>query len=127
MNEKRGAAENGRMRNKQEIRRIVEGFSASGKTRRAYSEEHGISITTLDYWRRKHNNRKPKLIEVAMIDPDTLTKDNFHAVVRHVMYVDLARMVVTASLSSVMASAAYYYLRREKEGTSAGELARVFE
>jgi uncharacterized membrane protein len=68
-----------------------------------------------------------KLIEVSMVDVETLTEDNFHEVVRRVMYVDLARTVVTASLSSVMASAAYYYLRREKEGTSAGELARVFE
>ena len=53
------------MRSKQEIRRIVEGFASSGKTRRKYCEEHGISITTLDYWRRKHNP-KPKLMEVAI-------------------------------------------------------------
>ena len=36
------------MRRKQEIRRIVESFASSGKTRREYCEEHGISITTLD-------------------------------------------------------------------------------
>ena len=53
------------MRSKQEIRRIVEGFAASGKTRRQYCTEHGISITTLDYWRHKHN-AKPKLMEVAI-------------------------------------------------------------
>jgi len=53
------------MRRKQEIRRIVESFASSGKTRREYCEEHGISITTLDYWRRKHNT-KPKLMEVAI-------------------------------------------------------------
>jgi len=53
------------MRSKQEIRRIVEGFESSGKTRREYCQEHGISITTVDYWRRKHNP-KPKLMEVAI-------------------------------------------------------------
>jgi transposase-like protein len=59
------AAENGRMRSKKEIRRLVEGFATSGKTRREYCAEHGISITTLDYWRRKHQ-LKPKLMEVAI-------------------------------------------------------------
>ena len=45
-------AENGRMRSKQEIRGIVEGFAKSGMTRREYCEKHNIPITTLDYWRR---------------------------------------------------------------------------
>ena len=65
MNENAEPAENGRMRNKQEIRRIVKGFASSGKTRREYCEEHGISVATLDYWRRKQS-RKPKLMEVAI-------------------------------------------------------------
>jgi transposase-like protein len=53
------------MRSKQEIRRIVEGFASSGKTRREYCEEHGISFATLDYWRRKQSP-KAKLMEVAI-------------------------------------------------------------
>jgi hypothetical protein len=53
------------MRSKQEIRRIVEGFATSGKARREYCAEHGISISTLDYWRRRHKP-KPKLMEVAI-------------------------------------------------------------
>ena len=53
------------MRSKQEIGRMVEGFAASGKTRREYCAERGISTTTLDYWRRKHK-AKPKLMEVAI-------------------------------------------------------------
>ena len=53
------------MRSKQTIRRIVEGFASSGKTRREYCQEHGISISTLDYWRRKHTS-KAKLMEVAI-------------------------------------------------------------
>jgi transposase-like protein len=55
------------MRSKREIRRIVEGYAASGMTRRQYCQEHGISITTLDYWRRSQRD-SAKLIEVA-IDP----------------------------------------------------------
>jgi transposase-like protein len=53
------------MRNKQEVRGIVEGYAASGMTRRQYCQKHGISISTLDYWRRRHKNRA-KLLEVAI-------------------------------------------------------------
>ena len=56
------------MRSKQEIRGIVAGFARSGMTRREYCEKQNISITTLDYWRRKHNH-KPKLMEVAVEPP----------------------------------------------------------
>ena len=57
--------EDGRMRSKQEIRGIVNGFAKSGMTRRAYCEKHNIGISTLDYWRRAHTH-KPKLVEVAI-------------------------------------------------------------
>jgi len=56
------------MRSKQEIRGIVEGFVRSGMTRREYCEKHNLSITTLDYWRRKHS-RGPKLLEVTIEPP----------------------------------------------------------
>ena len=62
------ATENGRMRSKQEIRRIAEGYAASGMTRRQYCQEHGTSIATLDYWRRAQK-AKPKLVEVAIESP----------------------------------------------------------
>jgi hypothetical protein len=58
-------AENGRMRSKQEIRGIVDGFAKSGMKRREYCEKHNIPITTFDYWRRARK-RKPKLLEVAI-------------------------------------------------------------
>ena len=32
-------------------RRHVEAFEASGQTRREYSEQHGIKVKQLDYWR----------------------------------------------------------------------------
>jgi transposase-like protein len=53
------------MRSSDEIRGIVEGYATSGMTRREYCEKHGISISTLDYWRRKQH-KKPKLVEVAI-------------------------------------------------------------
>jgi len=59
------AAENGRMRSKQEIRGLVDGFAKSGMTRREYCGKHNIGISTLDYWRRAHKS-KPKLVEVAI-------------------------------------------------------------
>jgi hypothetical protein len=43
------------------------------------------------------------------------------------MYADLARAIIVGSIGSVMAAVAYYYLRNSKEGTSAQELAKVFE
>ena len=57
-------AENGGMRSKEEIRRIVEGFAKSGLTRHEYCARHGVAMTTLDYWRRADRKQKPKLVEV---------------------------------------------------------------
>ena len=59
------AAENGRMRSKQEIRGTVDDFVKSGMTRREYCEKHKIPITTLDYWRRIQKS-KPRLVEVTV-------------------------------------------------------------
>ena len=59
------AAENGRMRSKQEIRSIVEDYTKSGLSRREYCEKHSIPVTTFDYWRRAQKS-KPKLVEVAI-------------------------------------------------------------
>jgi hypothetical protein len=53
------------MRSRDEVCGIVEGYAISGMTRREYCEKHGISISTLDYWRRRQQ-KKPKLVEVAI-------------------------------------------------------------
>ncbi|HEX2690241.1 MAG TPA: hypothetical protein VHN14_26680 [Kofleriaceae bacterium] len=42
------------------------------------------------------------------------------------MYLTLAEQMFVGSLTAVMASVAYYFLRAEKEGTTAAELAAVF-
>jgi transposase-like protein len=51
------------MVSKEEKRRLIEGYAASGMTRREYCAKHGIAVSTLDYWRLK---RKPKLVRVAI-------------------------------------------------------------
>jgi len=51
------------MANTDEKRRLMEGYAASGMTRRAYCAQYGIAVSTLDYWRLK---RKPKLVRVAI-------------------------------------------------------------
>lgn len=55
----------------EEKRRLIEGYAASGMTRREYCAQHGIAVSTLDYWRSrrcKGKTRKPKLARV-MIAP----------------------------------------------------------
>ncbi len=42
------------------------------------------------------------------------------------IYIELALQILLGTLGSVMAAVAYYYLRKEKEGTGADELASVF-
>ena len=43
------------------------------------------------------------------------------------MYINLGIQVILGTLAAVVAAVAYYALRAEKEGTSANELAAVFE
>ena len=43
------------------------------------------------------------------------------------LYIGLGIQVILGSLGAVISAVAYYYLRNEKEGTSASELAAVFE
>ena len=57
------------MRSKEEIRRVVEGFAKSGMTRREYCAQHGVAVTTLDYWRRARSQRKPRLVRVRVESP----------------------------------------------------------
>jgi hypothetical protein len=54
------------MRSKEEVRKIVEGFAKSGMTRREYCAQHGIAVTTLDYWRRSQGKQKPKMVRIAL-------------------------------------------------------------
>ena len=68
------SAENGEMRSKEEILKIAEGFAKSGMTRREYCAKHGVTMTTLDYWRRAHRKQKPTLVPVAIEEARPLTE-----------------------------------------------------
>ena len=48
-----------------EMRRLVEEFRASGLTRREFCGQHGIALTTFDYWRRQLRS-KPPLVKVEV-------------------------------------------------------------
>jgi len=52
--------------------------------------------------------------------------DEFLHNIPRFMYLNLAEQMLVGSITAVMASVAYYFLRAEKEGTSAKELAAVF-
>lgn len=67
-----------------------------------------------------------KAIETITVNTG-LAATTVEELVQRYVYIDLGRAVVMGSLTSVMSAAAYYHLRREKEGTSADELSRVFE
>ena len=60
---------------------------------------------------------------------DTVLEDSasMEDALRKVMYIKVGIDVVLSMLQGVLASVAYYLLRNEKEGTSADELASVFE
>jgi hypothetical protein len=68
-----GSADNGEMRSKEEIRKIVDGFAKSGMKRREYCAKHGVAMATLDYWRRAHRKQKPLLVPVAIEEARPLT------------------------------------------------------
>jgi len=55
------------------VRGVVEGFVKSGMTRREYCAQHGIGISTLDYWRRAYRKQKPKLVRVAIQETEPVT------------------------------------------------------
>ena len=60
-------------------------------------------------------------LQGAVFEPKTI------ADLKVSVYISLGVQVLTGSLGSVISAVAYYYLRNEKEGTSASELASVFE
>jgi hypothetical protein len=67
------AVENVGMRSKAEIRSLVERFAKSGMTRREYCAQHGVAMTTLDYWRRVRRKQKPRLVEVSLEEAEPRT------------------------------------------------------
>ena len=87
---------------------------------RTLTENHRLEIFGLIVIMAILQNGSEKLVENSM---------TIHSMsdLRTFMYIVMALIVVIGSLGSVMSAVAYYYLRQEKEGTSAAELAKVFE
>jgi hypothetical protein len=56
----------------QQMRQMLEEYAASGLGRREFCEQRGIALTTFDYWRREHGNkrrkqsRRPRLVKVEV-------------------------------------------------------------
>ena len=67
------------------------------------------------------------LLHAAVLDSASKTVATAFANLRSRIYLDYAREVVLGSLGAVMASVSYYLLRAEKEGTTASELAAIFD
>ncbi len=70
------------------------------------------------------------LAQQVLVNTDNIgswSEDEIYSLIRRAIYVQLALNVIIGSLGGVMQAVAYYYLRGEKEGTSADELARVFD
>ena len=55
-----------------EMRRVLEGYAASGLGRREFCEQRGITLTTFDYWRRVNavgppkQERRPRMLAVKV-------------------------------------------------------------
>ncbi len=55
----------GNQRSASEVRGILREFKNSGLKRGEFCQRHGIPLTTLDYWRRRHSHQ-PRLVEVEV-------------------------------------------------------------
>lgn len=52
-----------------EMRRVMEEFEKSGLARRVFCERRGISVSTLDYWRRELA-KKPRWVAVKVAEAE---------------------------------------------------------
>ena len=54
-------------RSEEEIAELLAGYERSGVTRREYCQQHGVPVTTFDYYRRSRSkSAKPALVRVRM-------------------------------------------------------------
>lgn len=67
------------------------------------------------------------LVCTLAVSPHPRTIEAVFDNMSRLIYVSFAHQVITGSISAVMTSVSYYYLRAEKEGTSTAELAAVFD
>ena len=55
----------GNQRSANDVRSILRKFQNTGLRRREFCHRHGIPVTTLDYWRRRHSH-PARLVEVEV-------------------------------------------------------------
>jgi len=67
MSESNAVARSSR-RSRDEVLRLVQEYEASGLTRQAYCRERGISVSMLDYFRRRHSDISPKLPVLSPVE-----------------------------------------------------------
>jgi hypothetical protein len=67
------------------------------------------------------------LVSELVVSSHPRTLEDLFGNVSGMIYATFVEQVITGSLSAVMTSVAYFYLRAEKEGTGAAELAAIFE
>jgi hypothetical protein len=73
------------------------------------------------------NMMSMQVVRILAISADAKTLEDVFDNLSRLIYISFVHQVITGSLSAVMTSVAYYYLRAEKEGTSTAELAAIFE
>jgi hypothetical protein len=57
-------------RSRNDWRRLVRIFEVGGESRREFCQAHGVSMSTLDYWRRRTGmSESERLVEVE-VEPD---------------------------------------------------------
>ena len=64
-----------------EIRKLVAGYEKGHQSRAAYCAEHGLPLTTLDYYRRKLRSEAPALFEVDLHGAAAVAGDRGVAVI----------------------------------------------
>ena len=65
MREKRWNGEGQRHRSRGEAEQLVEEFAASGLRRREFCLQHGIAVGTLDYWRKRRQEREGQNLDTG--------------------------------------------------------------
>jgi hypothetical protein len=65
MREKRWNGDGQRQRSRGEAEQLVEEFAASGLRRREFCLQHGIAVGTLDYWRKRRQEREGQNLDTG--------------------------------------------------------------
>ena len=53
-------------RSEAEIRRLIAGYENGNQSRTDYCAAHGVPVTTLDYYRRRHRREETGLVEIDL-------------------------------------------------------------